>query len=143
TFTIIDNDLSDRVVGEFGAVGLSVGLPVPLRLDINGSHGNDVVLTHVNTATAAEDLALTPRVIQKGQTVTLSGRLTDPDLNDHLTLQVDWGDGSRVETFHPGREPFALKHRYRASGRHTVHLTWFDEHGAGNSRDLHLKVRNA
>src|SRR5262249_20274502 len=102
----------------------------------------DVVLKQVDTGTMAQDLALTPPVIDEGDSVTLSGRLIDPDAGDKLTLVVDWDDGSRPETFHPGLNAFRIAHRYRDDGDFTVHVAWFDDHGQGNSSDLGVTVNN-
>src|SRR5262249_45172236 len=67
----------------------------------------------------------------------------------HLTLAVDWGDGSVLKTFHNiGREPFNLTHVYRDNppgspvGSYTIHVAWRDQHGDGNSRDLQVLVNN-
>src|SRR5207248_2771311 len=52
-------------------------------------------------------------------------------------------------THHPGIEDFEFAHRYagnppgRPQGTYTVHVAWFDQHGAGNSRDLFVTVDNA
>lgn len=116
---------------------------VKLSMDYAGGTGNDVVLTYVNTRTLVENLVVTPQTIIEGESVLVTGHLTDPDLSDQLTLLVDWGDGTPTASFHPGREPFALRHQYRDNGNYTPHLTWFDNHGEGNSRDLAVTVNNA
>jgi hypothetical protein len=154
-FRIIDNLGTDAIVGTFA------GLPVDgstftvigpggrtQRFDINyhgGNGGNDVVIRHINTATLAPGLAITPG-IQEGQVAHLTGHLVDPDGGDRLTLVVDWGDGSKPQTFHPGENDFDITHRYRdnptGTSQYVVHTSWFDNHGAGNSRDLPITVTN-
>jgi hypothetical protein len=157
-FVIIDNDGSDAIQGTFA--GLSEGAQFGVvarnvlqeqtqiyRISYHANNGNDVGLAYVTTATKAENLHLTPAAINEGQTTTLTGHLTDPDSGDFLTLTIDWGDG-RTETHHPGIENFQFAHRYvnnppgQPHGAYTVHLTWFDQHGAGNSRDLFVTVHN-
>src|SRR5262249_59508682 len=68
-------------------------------------------------------------------------------MSDFLPLTIDWGDG-HTEIHHPGTDDFAFTHRYadnplgQPHGAYTVHLTWFDQHNAGNSRDLSVTVNN-
>jgi tetratricopeptide (TPR) repeat protein len=117
-------------------------------LGLDGT-GKDVVLFHHNTATTAEDLVVTPEVVEEAATVSLTGHLTDPDPLDILTLVVDWGDGTAVEEYADlGREPFLVTHQYRnnpsgkPSGEYTIHASWRDDQGAGNGRDLLVTVNN-
>ena len=102
-----------------------------------------------NTPTMVRDLQLSPENINEGDVVTLQGALTDPDADDFLTLTVNWGDGSPVQTRHPGTDPFRLTHRYRdnpagqpSGGQYPITVTWFDQLGAGNSKDLFVTVNN-
>jgi hypothetical protein len=152
-FRIIENDGNDNVGGRFN--GLSQGEffnssnGVRLSIDYSGGfRNNDVVLEHENSGAMAPELAVTPRAVAEGDQVTLTGRLADPDARDRLTLVVDWGDGSPVERFHPGRGPFRIPHRYRddsarlPGGTYRIHVTWFDDHGAGAARDVFATVRN-
>lgn len=113
-------------------------------INYHAGDGNDVDLIYQNTATQVRDLKLSPDVILAGQRVVLSGALTDPNPGDRLTLRVDWGDGT-VKTFrHLGTRPFRLRHTYAHSPRdgapYEVRVTWFDQHGAGNSATLFVTV---
>src|SRR5262249_43703068 len=71
-----------------------------------------------------------------------------PHLLDVLTLTADWGDGSPVETVHPGRDPFELTHRYldnppgNPAGSYTVRFSWTDGHGEVRSDSRAVTVRN-
>jgi autotransporter-associated beta strand protein len=163
-FRILDNDGTDPVTGTFAnlpenatltaqAVGVIGGQAVVqtqfYRISYRGGDGNDVVLTYLNTATMARDLEVTPGVVREGKKVTLTGRLVDPDPRDELTLRVDWGDGSPIETFQPGTHPFRLKHRYGDipdsqpnGGAYVVKISWFDQEGAGAGRDLPVTIDN-
>jgi hypothetical protein len=159
---IIDNDGVESGKGALGGFLEGATINAVATLVVNGqtlqqtqqytisyraNDGNDVSLAYLTTATAAEGLQITPSSIHPGQQVTLTGKLTDPDVGDFLTLVIDWGDG-KTETRHPGTEPFAFTHRYAGNppgppqGTYTVHLTWFDQHNAGNSRDLAVTVQS-
>jgi hypothetical protein len=98
--------------------------------------------TATGSAPAAQNLTLTSHV-RVGELATLSGQLVDADPGDVLTLTVDWGDGSPVQTSKPDRAPFAVTHRYLEPGEYTVHATWTDSTGLSNSRDLTIAVKPA
>src|SRR5262249_56049301 len=113
-----------------------------------GGAGKDRRITGVNAPAMITDVTLTPEV-NEGDRAVFTGRLVDPDRGDQLTLTVDWGDGSPVETFHPGRTPFRLTHRYpddNPSGTpadvYTVRFSWTDGHGVVNSDSRHINVPN-
>src|SRR5262249_21911827 len=95
----------------------------------------------VTTAPMIINDKLTP-LINEGSVATLAGQLVDPDVGDVLSLRVNWGDGSPTETFHPGRDPFAVTHRYLDNGTFDVAFTWFDNHGGSNSRTRQVTVTN-
>ncbi len=161
TFRIIDNDGTDAVAGTFlnrpenttfsvqvqGVLnGQVVVQTQTYRINYGSGDGNDVVLTYLNSATMARDLAVTPDVINEGERVTLTGRLVDPDHRGPLTLQVDWGDGSPVQIRQQGAAPFRLQHRYPSGqpsgGQYRINVRWFDQHGAGNNQDLFVTVNS-
>jgi len=157
TFVILDNDGTDAVRGLFkdfftgndlheGDTLTAGGLP--FQISYRGGTGNDVALTRLDVPAMITGVAITP-LVNEGAVATLTGRLVDPDRGDRLTLTVDWGDGSPPETFHPGREPFRLTHRYRdddPSGTpadvYTVRFAWSDSHGKGGSDSRDVTVRN-
>jgi hypothetical protein len=97
---------------------------------------------HLTLGPAAKNLALTP-TIQAGQSATLTGSLTDSAGNANLTLTVNWGDGSQPQQSRPGLKPFAVAHKYTVAGKYTVHVTWSDNDGRSNSRDLFITVNPA
>jgi hypothetical protein len=88
---------------------------------------------------AATDLALSDS-IRAGQPATLSGRLTDANPDQVLSLRVDWGDGSPAEQRTPNRAPIRLTHRYETPGTYKVFVMWSDGLGQSNSRELTLTV---
>lgn len=95
----------------------------------------------VPTPPTVRDDALTPR-IKEGSSAVLSGRLIDPDPGDILGLRVNWGDGTPVQTYHPGLDPFAIPHVYANNGTYNVEFTWFDNHGGSNTRTRQVIVDN-
>jgi hypothetical protein len=102
--------------------------------DIDGRFGK------LPVAPAAQNLALTPGILA-GQSATLTGQLFDGDGDTHLTLTVNWGNGSKPQQSQPGTKPFALVHQYLRPGIYTVHATWTDSTGLSNSRDLTVTVK--
>ena len=91
------------------------------------------------TAPQLVDLAL-PATIDRVEGATLTGRLTDPDAADTLSVAVDWGDGSAPSALQPGRSAFAVKHWYRRPGQFTVRVFWTDGAGHTDYRELQLTV---
>src|SRR5262249_42957623 len=104
---IIDNDGTDPVPDTFANLPEGARTAGVATTVINGAvvqqvqfytisyhagDGNDVSLSYVTTGTAAQDLLISPASINEGQTVTLTGHLTDPDVGDFLTLTIAWGD---------------------------------------------------
>jgi hypothetical protein len=102
--------------------------------DVDGAFGQ------LPIAPAAKDLKLTPTV-QVGHLATLTGSLTDAAGNKNLTLTVNWGDGSKPQQSKPGLKPFAVTHKYTAPGTYKLLVTWSDNHGRSNSRDLFVTVK--
>lgn len=152
-FIIIDNDGStDALVGTFA--GLAEGATLTLngqlfQITYKGGDGNDVVLTHINTPPAFQDRSVTPQVLEGG-VVTLTGTITEPDTLDTFTLEVNWGDGTPVETFTFGPDaPRTVQvfHRYLDDHRtgadvFPISLLWHDEHGGSNTGELSTTVKN-
>jgi autotransporter-associated beta strand protein len=152
-FVIVRNDSANPTVGQFTRpdgsplgegeriqVADPQGNVITFEISYRGvdGQGDDVVLFHRNTPSQAEDLALTP---DGAGGAVLTGRLTDPDRLDALTLTVDWGDGSPVQTVTDvGRDPFHIPHQYAEAGTYTARVGWFDQHGGGFTRDLTVQA---
>ncbi|HQR06510.1 MAG TPA: PKD domain-containing protein [Gemmatales bacterium] len=148
-FRIINNSNNDAVAGAFtippASAPFLLANPSGQKLSIStaaGTLNNDVVLTLVNTAPMAPDLVLNRTTLNEGGFVTATGHLVDPDGRDQLRLLVNWGDGSEVETYEPGRSTFRLFHQYTDDGFYTPHFQWLDQHGTGNSRSFDVTVNN-
>lgn len=154
TFTIIDNDGVDPIVGTFanrtqGATFVVNGFT--LQISYRGGTGNDVVLTHLsNSAPAFQNRTVTP-TISEGGIVTITGLITEPDASDLFTLVVDWGDGNAPEEFQfdPARgRDVAVQHRFlddpngQGSNERIISLLWRDQHGASNTGQLVTSIQN-
>lgn len=125
--------------------GLLTAAPTGQRLSFNHAGGfgnNDLVLTLQNTAPMAPGLTLSATEINEGSTVSVTGKLVDPDARDALQLFINWGDGSRQEIYRPGLKPFQYSHTYRRDGVYTARFEWLDQSGQGNSREFTVTVNN-
>jgi autotransporter-associated beta strand protein len=154
-YTLIQNDTANPIVGKFtdqnGQV-LNNGDPyflttaagtVRFLITYDDGDGNEVVLTHVNTASALQDRAVTSPVVQGG-VATLTGTIVEPDAGDGFFLDINWGDGTPVESFRfPPDAPrdVALTHPYSVSpGTYSIQLAWHDDQGEGNNATLDVTV---
>lgn len=154
-FTILENRGTNATIGTFalpdgnqleeGEVFTAGG--VQFRINYTaGAGNNDIVVTRVNSAPAFQNRAVTPKKVEEGALVTLSGTITEPDAGDTFFLDIDWGDGTPLETITvlPGESrDVTATHRYRADGKYTIRLLWRDQHGGFNTGELKVKVKNA
>jgi autotransporter-associated beta strand protein len=106
---------------------------------------NDFLVQHHDTGSAFQDRSVTG-VITEGNIASVRGTIVEPDPQDSFTLLVSWGDRTPVQTFtfppgSNGRQVTVL-HRYADDGNYTVHLSWHDPEGAGNSADMAVAVSN-
>ena len=159
TFEIADVRNDSGTIGRFkdaagnilnqGSTFIAGG--VAFQISYSGGDGNDVTIKRVSTPPAFEHRSITP-VITEGGFVTLSGLITEPDVEDTFFLDVNWGDGTtETFTFAPGSpRQVSVAHRYlddapsgTARDAYSVHLEWRDAHGGSTSADLRTLVRNA
>jgi hypothetical protein len=88
-----------------------------------------------------------------GDPVSVSGTIAEADPEDEFFLDVNWGDGSPVETFHfpagSNGQPVTVTHRYEPRNRagspsndYPIVLVWRDPHGAGNTDVLSTTITN-
>ena len=97
------------------------GLKVTVA-DETASGSRTQPVTVVNAAPSVSDLVLDKTSVDEGDTVTLSGHVFDPGIDDSHTLTIDWGDdttqtvtldpGSRANAANPLSSPFAISHLY-------------------------------
>src|SRR5204863_5171399 len=91
----------------------------------NGGDGNDVVITHLNTQSAFANRSITSP-IRKGQAAILRGTIVDPDPLDQFFLDINWGDGSKPQTFHFAAgtsRDVALSRVYAKTGKYAASRT--------------------
>ena len=97
-----------------GAASGDYQIRVAVTDDDNGiSNTARTTVTVSNVAPTLSDLSVTPTV-NEGDVATLSGRISDPGTQDTFTLEIDWADGSPLETltFLAGTTTFSVIHRY-------------------------------
>jgi hypothetical protein len=77
------------------------------------------VLATANTPPTITSLTVTPSVLNEGQTVTLSGTFTDPDVGDFHTVRIGWRDSPDITSgfrqqvqLAPGQTTFQVTHTY-------------------------------
>ena len=109
--------------------------------DDTGTTSDAATVTVSNVAPILGELAAT--TIDENGITTLSGTITDPGTLDTFTLDVDWGDGSPVETFSyaAGTTSFSETHQYldddpsgTPADDYTIALTVTDD-DTGTSND--------
>jgi RHS repeat-associated protein len=102
---------------------------------------NTQVVTVNNVAPSITDL--TGATINEGQTVTLSGNISDPGINDTFTMSVNWADGSVPEPVTIGMDghSFTATHPYRNDGVYDVSFSGGDGTD-GTSSDVNVTVNN-
>jgi autotransporter-associated beta strand protein len=160
TFTIVNNDGTDAVVGTFA--GLPQGATVVISgtdftISYTGGDGNDIVLTRVSTLPVVNDPTITPATIPDGpppaNEVTITGSFTDSDTLDAHTVIIDWGDGgTSAVVLAPGDTTYGddatpVTHRYLdnrpGNAPYTVTVSVFDGGGgAGTNTNGRVTVLN-
>lgn len=141
----------------FSATGLSGPRSWPVRLRVLDDDGgvSPIETTSVqilNVAPTIQNLQIvTP--VDEGNTSTVSGNLIDPSEGDTLTLEIDWGDGSPVDTYSglaPGTS-FSYEHVYEDDGltpggspshEYDVSVVVSDDAAGSNSYPLTVRVDN-
>jgi hypothetical protein len=132
--TGISPDFSAAVLDDSGAI------PIGLRVtDAEGSEGFDAgTITVANVAPSLADLRA--NTFLAGETVTLSGEITDPGTLDTFTLTVDWGDGSAVDVFHypAATSAFSETHTFLSGGASpfTIELDLEDDDLGASHRSI-------
>src|SRR5262249_32982317 len=144
----------------YTAADAGTTVTVTFSLDVPVAPGDHFVATATDAAGNTSEFSPAQRVnapptltaalhgrvtqIQEGQSVTLTGSVSDPDSADTETLLVDWGDGTTsLLTLPGGVSAFKLSHPYTdelAAG--TVHVTVTDAAGDTGAASLPLTVDN-
>jgi hypothetical protein len=109
------------------------------QITYKGGDGNDVVLTDIAPAFANRQIT---SPITEGAIAAVSGTIERVKPRDAFFLDVDWGDGSRRQTFSfpaPART-IHIRHHFHGAGRFTVSLRWRDQRGRFNTAKLPIVV---
>jgi hypothetical protein len=136
-FTPEDNgsfEISLQVTDDDGGVGMA-----------------SVTIDVTNVAPLLDGVQYSPENVDEGGSVTVSGGIGDPGIKDTLTLSIDWGDGSPLETkaLAAGTISFTASHTYAddnptgtASDKNTITLEIKDKDGASNGVTGEVTVAN-
>lgn len=93
-----------------------------------------IIMTPItdNSAPSIGELVITDSLAPVGDEVLLEAVLTDTDLDDVLTAQINWGDGI-IGTYYPalssGEALLSASHTYHDVGIYTVEVTVSDSNG--------------
>ncbi|MCB8943691.1 MAG: DUF11 domain-containing protein [Ardenticatenaceae bacterium] len=136
---------------------------VDSSLNSEGVITNTAVLTASNptfgplTAEAVLEVNIPPTLdiirfyeINEGQSITLTGIITDPGLLDSFVLQVDWGDGlTETINYPPGTSNFQQPHPYADDDpsvtpvdEYPINLILFDSDGSFSQQTAYATVHN-
>jgi hypothetical protein len=87
---------------------------------------------------------LAAATVNEGDTASVSGTTSDPDLFDTISLVIDWGDGTAPSTLSRSgaATPFSAPHVYAEDGVLTIDLTATDNDGASGATSLTVTVTN-
>jgi autotransporter-associated beta strand protein len=109
-----------------------------------------VLLTRIS-GPAFQNRTVTP-TINEGEFATVTGTITTADPKDTFFLDVDWGDGTPMQTITvKSHEPrlLSVTHRYldddpsgTPTDNYTISLLWRDQRGAQNTGALVVTVNN-
>jgi uncharacterized delta-60 repeat protein len=121
-------------------------ISLPAGVDGSGYNFGELRLTRLPSLPPLfPDRAITSPVPEGGLAV-LTGTILEPNPHEIFILDIDWGDGSRLETHHFGPrengQTVSIPHRYHDNGVYTVRLAWRDLHGLGNQGELQVVVEN-
>jgi hypothetical protein len=102
-----------------------------------------------NAPPVIQSLNVTPTVVE-GSAVTVTGTYSDPGTTDTVSLQIDWGDGSAVQTIAVSGGQFSLQHTYvddnptgTASDPMNITATLTDNDGGTVTQSTSTIVTNA
>ncbi len=91
----------------------------------------------------APGVTATGGTANEGSSLTLSASITDPSSLDTTVAQIDYGDGSAVETRNLGRNrSFTMSHRYVDNGTYPVTISVTDDDGGVGTTTVPVQVLN-
>jgi hypothetical protein len=88
-----------------------------------------------DVAPTLNNLSIGPTLLDKGEAVTLAGRVLDLGAQDFVTVTADWGDGTQSVTNVGGGavHDVSFSHAYSTFGHYFITLTAVDDAGASVS----------
>ncbi|MCT4607925.1 MAG: PKD domain-containing protein, partial [Pelagimonas sp.] len=127
---------------------------VTIKTDAFGNPLTQPVLRGSDSVAFVEVRNAAPKITQmslgatatEGDRLILSAAIRDTGRSDRLSAQIDWGDGSAVETFGDlgiGSANLLQSHLYAQNGSYQVTLTVSDENGGQSSKTVTVTVANA
>jgi len=136
---------------DFGDGSMGSGLATTHTYPDNDTYSVVLTVTDDNGATSSDTLAVTvanvapnavlnanPTIAFEGGAVLFDGSSsTDPGINDTLSYQWDFGDGSPVTI------GSIISHTYLADGVYTATLTVTDDDGASDIASTSVSIQNA
>ncbi len=134
--------LTQSLVTSGASIGSTVFLPEDkvthtANVQVQGFQPNPAHDTTVVAPAFANRKVTSP--IRRGSRATLSGIITEPDPGDTFFLDVNWGDGTKTQTFRfapgtfvSGETVAKVTHRYKHPGKYHIRLTWRDQTGLSN-----------
>ena len=91
----------------------------------SGSDSESVVTTISNVAPVLSNVVVSNA--DEAGTVTLTGDITDPGIDDTFTLDIDWGNGTESITMPAGTTSFSVTRSYVDDDAYTINLTLTDD----------------
>ena len=98
--------------------------------DDNGGTDTDSVVVTVNNAPPVlSNITVNPSTITVGQTISLSGSISDPGTLDTHDIRINWGDGTPETVLNLGAcvNSFNSVHQYNATGTLNIAITATDD----------------
>ncbi|MEM8644753.1 MAG: Ig-like domain-containing protein [Pseudomonadota bacterium] len=110
------------------------------------SFADTVALTNLTVTPVNDAVDLAPigdQTVSEGRALNISALLGDPDLSDSYLVQVNYGDGSGVQSFTTSSKTPGLYHVFAAEGDYTVSLQVDDQQGSVENTSFAVTVVNA
>ncbi|HMQ02487.1 MAG TPA: DUF5050 domain-containing protein [Pyrinomonadaceae bacterium] len=111
--------------------------------DNNGGTDTDSALVTLNNAPPVlSNITVNPATITAGQTISLSGSISDPGTLDTHEVTINWGDGTpdTVLNLSAGVNSFNTVHQYNATGTLNIAITATDDDTGSTTANATVNV---